>query len=458
MRTLIIQLPTGLPSPALAYAHTQVTQAQAESGKPPLSLKWAVPSLLPSAQRHTETVALVPASALSWHRVDLPAGLHKQATRLHAALHGLLEDRLLDDTAQLHMALQADWQNMPRPWVAVCDLVWLSAHLQTLEQAGLTVHRIVPELSPGKASNPPSMTALGDAESGSMWFCHPELGVWSLPLSALGADTRHAPEAGHAHSRASTGLTETALDQAVLQAEPGAVALASQILGRSVQLMPPAQHWLSAAAADWDLAQWGLRANARTRHLKNWQRGASHFWHSPTWRAARWGLWLLLAGQLVGLNAWAWKTRADWQIQQDSWALLLRDTFAQTTLVIDAPLQMAQQVERLRQSSGQLRADDLESMLSALGQALPPTLAAPQEWSFQPGQLRLPAWPAAAAQAQALQQSLRPLGYDWRAQGDGWLMTVNAQTPANAGTPAVPNPNASAASADAATAAVKARP
>lgn len=443
MRTLIIQLPPGQPSPALAYAHTQVTQAQAESGRPPLSLQWAVPSLLPKAERQTETVALVPAAALSWHRVELPAGLHKQATRLHAALHGLLEDRLLDDTAQLHMALQADWQNTPRPWVAVCDLAWLSAHLQTLEQAGLTVHRIVPELSPGKAASAPSLTALGDAESGCIWFSHPERGVWGLPFSALGADAQHAPEtaAALAHSRASTGLTETELDQAVLQAEPGAVALASQILGRSVPLMPPAQHWLAAAAADWDLAQWGLRANARTRQLKNWQRGASHFWHSPAWRPARWGVWLLLASQLVGLNAWAWKTRADWQTQQDSWALMLRDSFAQTTLVIDAPLQMAQQVDRLRQSSGQLRADDLESMLSALGQALPPTLAAPRQWSFQPGQLRLPAWPAAAAQAQVLQQSLRPLGYDWRAQGDGWLMTVSSSSPANAGTPAAASAN-----------------
>jgi general secretion pathway protein L len=100
-------------------------------------------------------------------------------------------------------------------------------------------------------------------------------------------------------------------------------------------------------------------------------------------------LWLLLAAHLVGLNAWAWKTRADWQTQQSSWAQILRETFPQTTLVVDAPLQMAQQVERLRQSSGQLGAGDLEAMLAALGQALPPGLAAPRQCSYQPGQMRL---------------------------------------------------------------------
>jgi general secretion pathway protein L len=180
-------------------------------------------------------------------------------------------------------------------------------------------------------------------------------------------------------------------------------------------------------AGDWDLAQFGLRANARSRQLKNWQRTASSLGHSPAWRPARWGLWVLLAAQLVGLNAWAWKTRADWQVQQSSWAQVLRETFPQTTLVVDAPLQMAQQVDRLRQNSGQLGAGDLEAMLAALGQSLPPGLAAPRQWSFQTGQMRLQDFQPDAAQQQALTQSLSALGYAWRVQGDGWLMTAQTE-------------------------------
>ena len=416
MRTLIIQLPSGPPSPTLAYAHGRV---EAEPGSRTLALQWAAAALLPGADRQTETVALVPAAALSWHRVELPAGLHKQAQRVQAALQGVLEDRLLDDSEHMHLALQADWANNPRPWVAACDRAWLSAHLQALEQAGLTVHRIVPELSPGTPDSPVQLTALGDADTGWLWVSHPERGVWGQPWPAL------RPAGLATHER--LGLSESEQATASLQAEPGAVALATELLGSGVRLMPPAQHWLTALAGDWDLAQFELRANARSRQLKNWQRTASSLWYSPTWRPARWGFWLLLAAQLVGLNAWAWKTRADWQAQQSSWAQVLRETFPKTTLVVDAPLQMGQQVERLRQGSGQLGADDLEAMLAALGQALPPGLAAPRQWAYQTGQMRLQDFQPDAAQQQALTQSLSALGYAWRTQGDGWLMTAQAQ-------------------------------
>ena len=182
MRTLIIQLPPGPPSPSLTYAHARL---EAEPGSRPLALQWAAAALLPAADRQSETVALVPAAALSWQRVDLPAGLHKQGQRVQAALQGLLEDRLLDDPEQMHLALQADWANTPSPWVAVCDRAWLSAHLTALEQAGLPVHRIVPELAPGAASSPVQITALGDADTGWLWVSHPERGVWGQPWTAL---------------------------------------------------------------------------------------------------------------------------------------------------------------------------------------------------------------------------------------------------------------------------------
>lgn len=416
MRTLIIQLPPGLPSPSLVYAHARL---EAEPGQRPLALQWAAAALLPAADRQSETVVLVPAAALSWHRVELPAGLHKQAQRLQAVLQGVLEDRLLDDPEHMHLALQTDWAKQPRPWVAVCDRAWLSAHLNALEQAGLPVHRIVPELSPGAAASPMQITGLGDADTGWLWVSHPERGVWGLPWAAL-------RQAGLA-AQEQLGLSEPERAKASLQAEPAAVSVASELLGPGVRLMPPAQHWLAAVAGNWDLAQFELRANARNRQLKSWQRTASHLRHSPAWRPARWGLWLLLATQLVGINAWAWKTRADWQAQQSSWAQVLRETFPQTSLVVDAPLQMAQQVERLRQNSGQLGAGDLETMLAALGQALPPELTAPRQWSYQTGQMRVQDFQPNATQQQALQQSLSALGYTWRTQGDGWLMIAPAE-------------------------------
>jgi general secretion pathway protein L len=415
MRTLILQLPLGLPNPQQPYAHALV-QAKATQG---LTLQWATASLLPPAERQTEVVALVPAAALSWHRVNLPPGLHKQAARLQSALQGLLEDRLLDDPAQLHMALQPDWKDSAHPWVAVCDRAWLVAHLQALEQAGLTVHRIVPELNPTSAFGLGAQmqwTALGDTESGWLWATHPERGVWGQPVPSVKA------------VQPDWDLSAPEPPNIDIQAEPGVVAWTSALLGKPARLISPGQHWLAAAAADWDLAQFDLQANARSRRLKLWQRAASTFWHSPAWRPLRWGVWVLLAGQLIGLNVWAWKTRTNWQAQQQSWAQILRETFPKTQVVVDAPVQMVRELERLRQAAGQLSASDLESMLDSLGQAMPAGLAAPGQWVYQPGQLRLHHFKPNAADQDRLQKSLQARGYLWRAEGDAWLMTV-APTP-----------------------------
>ena len=416
MRTLIIQLPPGPVSPATVYPHAVVQPEQAETA---VRLQWSSAALLPAADRQTEVIALLPAANVSWHAVELPPGLHKQTARLQAALQGLLEDRLLDEPSQLHMALQTDWPNTPRPWVAVCDRAWLNHHLQALEQAGLTVHRIVPELSPdppgpalSATASPLRLTALGDADTGWLWVSHPERGVWGQPIQSVRS------------GQPLLGLSAPEAASADVQAEPAAVAPSSQALGRPARLMPPGQHWMAAIASPWDLAQFDLRANAQTRHLKNWQRRVSALWNSPAWRPARWGMGLLLASQLVGLQAWAWKTRADWQAEEQSWGRILRESFPQTQVVIDAPLQMSREVDRLRQSSGQLNPADLEAMLSALGQSLPARATAPRQWTFQTGQLRLQDFKPDTGEQAALQNALQAHGFRLAAEGDGWLISL----------------------------------
>ena len=184
MRTLILQLPIGPPQANTLYPHAW---AEGASQTSPLALKWASSALLPKLDRTSELVVMVPALALSWHRAELPPGLHKQKARLLAALQGLLEERLLDDPAQLHMALPRQWKKAPSAWVAVCDKAWLQAHLSALETEGLTVHRIVPEFSPDTPSL--QITATGDAETGWLWTCQAERGVWGTPLASVDAST-----------------------------------------------------------------------------------------------------------------------------------------------------------------------------------------------------------------------------------------------------------------------------
>ena len=410
MLTLIIQLPMGEPAAATAYPYAWVPADAAPSA---LKLQWASASLLPRGERSTEVVALVPACALSWHQVALPSGLHKQRARLEAALQGLLEERLLDEPTQLHMALPSDWKNSPHTWVAVCDRAWLAAHLSNLETAGITVHRIVPEFAPG--SERLHITATGDADAGWLWFSDAKRGVWGLPLASA--------------SIASLGLSAAERQTADLQAEPAAVAAVSERLQMPARLMPPGQHWLAALQNGWDLAQFGFQAHSQARLLKTAQRASSQLWHHPQWRMARWGVGALLLTHLLGLNAWAWKTHNDWQAQQQSWTQILRQSFPETTVVVDAPLQMAQQVARLRQGAGLLGPTDLESMLSALGQALPAHVAAPRQWQFETGQLRLSSWPLSASEQETVQKALAAQGYTLRAEADAWLMHAQKGQP-----------------------------
>ncbi len=410
MRTLIIQLPMGEPAAATAYAHAWVP---ADAAQTPLKLQWASASLLPAADRSTEVVALVPASAVSWHRVELPPGLHKQRARLESALQGLLEERLLDDPAQLHMALPPQWKNSPHNWIAVCDRAWLAGHLAALDAAGITVHRIVPELTP--SPDRLQITATGDADTGWLWMCDAQRGVWGLPLAGI--------------SPAKLGLSTAELQNADILAEPAAVAAVSERLMLSARLISPAQHWLVALQSGWNLAQFGFQTHTQARLLKAVQRTSNQLWHQPEWRMARWGLLALLLSQVLGLNAWAWKTRSDWQAQQQSWTQILRQSFPETTLVVDAPLQMQQQVARLRQGSGLLSPSDLEAMLGALGQAMPAHLTAPGQWQFETGQLRLTNWPLQVNEQTALQQALAQQGYALLAEGNAWLVRVQGDKP-----------------------------
>lgn len=395
MRTLLLRLPATPPSPAAVYGTAVLDLAVAEAR---VSASTAPLALLPRASRQTEVVAMVPAAALSWHRVTLPAGLGRSSAKLQAALQGLLEDRLLQEPAQVHLALAPQWTAGTPTWVAACDKVWLQTHLQALNEAGLPVQRIVPEFAPPISGQ--SGHALGDEASGWLWCCDAEHGVSGWPVA-----TDAQPP-----SQWLAGVT--------LQAEPGLVRWAQARLGEGqVVLVNHAHHWHAAARGSWNLAQFELQTGARTRRLQGLRRALDTLVRHPQWQAARWGLAVLLLGQLVGLQAWAWMTRQQWQAEQERWTQILQQSFPKVSVVVDAPLQMAREVARLRQASGQLTPQDFESQLQALGKALPVGVAAPTRLDYQNGQLQWPALSLTAEQQSAFAQALQGQGLRWRSAG-----------------------------------------
>ncbi len=353
-----------------------------------------------------EVVAVVPHSRLAWLRLQLPPASH--GPRLQSVLHGLLEDRLLDDPQQLHLVLAPDTEQIARSGgetlVAVCDKQWLRDALAPLQAAGLTVQRIVCELSP---SDTPVLQVMGEPDQSQSVLCHAH-GVTLLPPNT-------------AQWRAFTELSQ---DDLQIQAEPAMVARVQSTLQRQPMLQSAAQRWVKSSQSDWDLAQ-GEWAQGRTQRL---QRQALAAWqtvlHAPAWQLVRWGLVALVALQVLGLNALAWRERSALNAQQASLQNILKTTFPSVTLVIDAPLQMQREVDALQQKSGSASSTDFEPLLAALAGVLPAGQT-PQQIHFANHALRvqgvaLDSNAAGMARLKAQGLSLRQDGNDtWVLQAEG---------------------------------------
>ncbi len=399
MSHLILSLPLTAASPSSLYAFTEGTATA--------SLRQASPALLPPVDRNTEVVAVIPAAALSWHAVDLPAGKALRGPSLRAVLVGLLEERVLDEAQQLHFALQPHWQAGQTTWIAVCHKSWLQGHLRGLEAAGILVNRVVPELSP--LSHPGAdvgmqLLVTGTPQAAWLWVSDVQ-GVWGLPFPS-GLVTVNA-QRGHAQ----------------LSAEPAVAEWAEHHLHLKPSLIQPAERLLKAALGDWDLAQFELAATGSARWAKTLGRVKQALWQSSAWRPARWGLGMLVLSQLLGLNAWAWKLQADLHQRQSSLAQVMVQTFPEIQVVVDAPLQMRREVQRLRQAAGQAGNDGLEPLLAALGQALPAGTALKQI-DFQAGELRLKDLTLTDAQATQMQIQLQAHQAQGRRDGAEWVITA----------------------------------
>ena len=400
MSTLIVLLPLE-PAPGMFdYVLTADGRSAGSHDRAPAAL-------LP---RSTELVAVLPAQALSWHQVTLPKGSLKQGTlggaidspRLRAVLEGLLEDRLLEEPAELHFALQPDAPADGPVWVAACNRAWLRAALAPLETAKRPVARIVPECAPDSLR----LQALGTPELPQLLSTSPH-GVSLLPLNAA---TLAMAQAMHTEP---VGLV----------AEPAVAALAEQLAQRPVTLQLAADRWLDAARGRWDLAQFDLSNSTRSRAWKGLTTQATIWLQAPQWQAARWGLALLLLAQIVGLNAWAWQESNSLEAKRNALRSTLTQTFPGVKVVVDAPVQMARELALLRQTGGATSARDLEAMLSALGSALPPQQSA-TALDFAPGEARLKGLPTDSSTdtGRAVADSLRASGYSVRAEGNVFIL------------------------------------
>ena len=361
-----------------------------------------------------EVLALIPHTRLSWLSVQFPPGSH--GARLGAVLAGLLEDRVLDDVADLHCVVDPASADVPRSGgvalVATCSKSWLREVLAPMQATGLVVQRLVPELSPRAQ---PLLCVMGTPEQSQSVLCHSQ-GVTLLPPNV--AQWKAFP--------AFTAYASLSAAQAPLVAEPAMVERVEQFLQRRPVMQNAAQRAVVAAQSDWDLAQ-GEWAQGRSQRFL---RLAQHAWqtllHAPAWRIVRIGLASLLVLQVVGLNAMAWREQRALDQQKAQLSQILTTAFPSVHLVIDAPLQMQREVDALQRNAGRITSTDFEPMLASTANALPEGLV-PTQWHFANHVLRAQGVQLNEAQANAAQTTLKAKHLQLRQEGaDVWVIQPEA--------------------------------
>lgn len=425
MTTLIIPFSPGTIDAAAHFDYVLSTDGVTASsqGNAPLAL-------LPA--NHDEVVVLVPVQVLSWHQVKLPAGSvprvlsgERASNRLRAILDGALEDQLLDDPAQLHLALQPHATSEPLVWVAACDRVWLKAALSALAGAGLAVDRVVPEFTPQALAG--TVVVTGEAE-------HPRVAGLQRVLAAEGDATAASAATGGLLACELSAPAMLLLGEAQAQgaqqtppqlvAEPAVAALAEAWFKRHATLQQRAERLLHAAQSPWDLAQFDLAHVNRDRRWASVTQAFVSFLRAPQWRVARVVLVLGVFVNLFGLNAWALREQALLNAKREAVRAVLLETFPKVPVVVDAPLQMAREVAALQRASGAAAGSDMESVLASFA-AVAPVGYSLTAIEFASSELRLQGTKVNDAAAVATQ--LKARGLRAVEQGEHWLIAAGVQ-------------------------------
>lgn len=384
MSTLVVQIPSrsrlrtsaGSAEPEANGPTTDYSYVSSPDGLALEAQGHAQAALLPKA---TTVIAVLADTDVSWHRITLPKA---PGARLRAALGGVLEDALLEDDDDVHLALAPSAVAGQPTWVAAVSRRWLRAELAALEKAEVFVDRVVPMAWPddppighfAETAVDPGSTAHGIA----LHWAHPD-GVASVRLQG-GLARALVPSPAPAETRWS--------------ATPGAVAAAEQWLGGPVRVMPPGQRLLQAARSLWNLRQFDLAR--RTRGGRALRDSARKFF-SPEWRPVRWGLGVLVAAQIVGLNLWAWHQRSAIEAKQVAMQTLVKTTYPNANpqdVQRDADAVMQRETQALRTFAGKPGDTDLEPMLQAAASAWPGDRPPVDTLRFEPGRLTLsaPGW------------------------------------------------------------------
>jgi general secretion pathway protein L len=416
MSTLVVQIPprqrwrgsVGGAEPESSGLGTEYHYVMSPDGLGVETQGRAAAALLPKA---TTVIAVLGDTDVSWHRVVFPRA---PAARLRAALGGVLEEALLEDADDVHLALAPAATPGQPTWVAATSQRWLRGELAALERAEVFVDRAVPIAWP----DDPPIGHFAETEA--------------TPGSPLGIALNWAHPGGVASVRLQGGLARALVPQPApietrWSATPGAVAAAEQWLGGPVRVLVPEQRLLQAARSLWNLRQFELaRRNRGMRALRDSTRRL----FSDEWRPVRWGLVALVAAQIIGLNLWAWYQRNAIEARQVSMQALVIKAFPNVSVQDvqrDAGAVMQREIQALRTMAGKPGDADLETMMQAAASAWPADRPPVDSLRFEPGKLTLSAPSWTNAQIAQFRGLLGPGG--WAVDSSEGRLTLRRESP-----------------------------
>ncbi|CAG9237986.1 General secretion pathway protein L [Paraburkholderia sabiae] len=365
----------------------------------------SAPGLLPRA---TSTVLMLAARDCLMLAATVPP---LKGPRLRQALPNVVEDQLIQDPQTTHIALDPQSLDGKRHVLAIVDRGWFRFIVETFAAAG---HRNVKAVPVARCLPQPVAAAV--ASNVAATAVHAEEAV------AAGTDAPPAPEEpsavditpvvaavlGHVVSSTAAVLGEGAIDAtpprvelalargplgeglAVPEAAVGATvaALAGNapvtlytlvdMPGSEPRMASTAQPGRPTIAGALPLSFETLARNAIQCRFDLAQfEFAVQPWRldRATLRRLRLPLWLLVGTvvvAIIGANLqWLMLSRQRDAISAQMTELLL-NTFPKTTVVLDAPDQMARQLQQLRVAAGELSPDDFLSLADGLARSLGP--------------------------------------------------------------------------------------
>jgi len=347
----------------------------------------------PAALPRAATIVAVPRPAdVAFQRVGLPKA---PAARMRAALTGVMEEGLLEDESDVHLALAPDAKPGAEHWVAVGNKPWLRAQIDALEAGGVALDRMAPAWWPDEGVAGHVFREGGPDEPAQLAWRDAH-GVLCVPL---------ASEVARAL------VTALEPDTPVRwSATPECAAEASEFAGTPVASVTDEEQALRAARSGWNLLQFDL--TPQRRGVKQVRDIAARFAFDPAWRTTRIGVAVLVAVQLVGLNARALQENHAINQKKAALAGAFQAAFPNVKNVYDAPAQAQREIDSLRAAAGRPGDNDIETLLQAAESAWPQTHSPVDSLKFEQNKLTLPAAGWTPPEIERFQTQLRGAGVD----------------------------------------------